>query len=127
MALTGAERQARYKAKHPDRVKASSNKWNTTNRREYDKKWRLENRAKVYSWNAERRARKLQATVAWADKESIERLYIVANFLTTKLNEPHHVDHIIPLVNSRVCGLHCEDNLQVITARENLIKGNYFE
>ena len=47
MALTGAERQARYKAKHPDRVKASSNKWNTTNRREYDKKWRLENRAKV--------------------------------------------------------------------------------
>jgi hypothetical protein len=36
------------------------------------------------------------------------------------------VDHIVPLVHPRVCGLHCEHNLAVITETENLAKSNHY-
>lgn len=37
---------------------------------------------------------------------------------------PWEVDHIVPLNNDLVCGLHCEANLQVIPAIANLSKNN---
>ena len=36
-----------------------------------------------------------------------------------------HVDHIIPLINPVVCGLHVWNNFAVIPKVENLRKGNY--
>ncbi len=69
--------------------------------------------------NARRRAAKLQATPNWADHETIKRIYETCP-------EGYHVDHIIPLQNDLVCGLHCEFNLQHLTATENLSKGNKF-
>ena len=35
-----------------------------------------------------------------------------------------NVDHIIPLNNPIVSGFHVENNLQYLTARENVKKGN---
>jgi hypothetical protein len=37
-----------------------------------------------------------------------------------------HVDHIIPLKHSLVCGLHVWNNFAVIPKVENLRKGNYY-
>jgi hypothetical protein len=90
----------------------------------YIKKWSAENKGKVNAISARRRAAKLNATPAWADKEAIDRMYIVSNFLTNKLDEPHHVDHVIPLQGKNICGLHVEYNLDVIPAVDNLSKGN---
>ena len=41
-----------------------------------------------------------------------------------QVNACKYVDHIIPLKNKAVCGLHWHKNWQVIPATENLKKGN---
>jgi len=67
-----------------------------------------------------RRAIKINAMPAWADKEKISEFY---------KNRPHgyHVDHVIPLVNSKVCGLHVIENLQYLKPVDNFRKHNKFE
>lgn len=72
------------------------------------------------SYRAKRRATKLKATPAWADQEKIKQIY-------KERPEGYHVDHIVPLQNDLVCGLHCEFNLQYLTAAENLSKSNKFD
>ena len=75
---------------------------------------------------ARRRARKLQATPLWHEERKIKNLYELA----LKIRDwgcDVNVDHIVPLKNSIVCGLHCISNLQILTARANDSKGNKFE
>ena len=71
-----------------------------------------------------RRARKLQATVAWADKDKIAWFYAQAKELTKFTGMVYHVDHIVPLTSKLVCGLHNEFNLQLLPGPENLRKQN---
>ena len=103
--------------------------WNKNNKQkkaDSGARWAKENVGKTNARTNRYRASKLNATVSWGDPDAIERMYIVADFLTNKLGEPHHVDHIIPLQGKNVCGLHVETNLQVIPAKDNLVKSNKF-
>lgn len=74
-----------------------------------------------------RRKRHQQATPSWLTKEhkrAIKALYLKAMHLTELTGVEYHVDHIVPLSNPTVCGLHVPWNLQVLTAAENIQKAN---
>lgn len=65
------------------------------------------------------KSRLRKCTPLWADKSKIKEIY--------KLKpDGCHVDHIIPIRGDNVCGLHCEENLQYLTADENIKKSNHY-
>lgn len=90
--------------------------------RAYNKKHRElpENKAYNRAKTSLRRANKLQATPKWANKTLIKEIF-------AKCPKGYHVDHIIPLINDNVCGLHVEHNLQYLPAVINDIKFNKFD
>lgn len=82
-----------------------------------------------YQWAANEhvtsRARaKKHATPPWADRDAMREIYKEAARVTSESGVKHHVDHIVPLKSNLVCGLHCEANLRVVPAVENLKKHN---
>ena len=82
------------------------------------KEYYIDNRAKELQNNAIRdyRLHTLQ-TPSWANLEKIKEIY-------ANCPKGYHVDHIVPLNGKIVCGLNVENNLQYLTAQQNLSKGN---
>ena len=81
----------------------------------------------AYAARAMRRiAIKKKATPHWSETDQITALYVKAAELRASTGVVWHVDHIVPLNSSLVCGLHVIANLRVITATENLSKGNTY-
>jgi len=91
-----------------------------------DREWRLAHPHKVRAKNVRRKATKLQAIPKWATESGIKAIYKQANQVSKLTGIKHHVDHIVPLKSNLVCGLHVENNLQVIQASANFAKSNKF-
>ena len=105
---------------NPKKTRAADIAWRKANPekvRNIQRRWEQKNHKKLRAKSAKRRAAKLQATPAWADLKKIEEIY---------LNCPpgHHIDHIFPLISPIMCGLHVQNNLQILPAKENISKGN---
>jgi len=81
--------------------------------------YREANPKKIAEISAKRRAAKLSRTPAWANQEAIKFFY-------ESCPEGCHVDHIIPLQGKNISGLHIENNLQWLPAKENLKKSNKY-
>jgi hypothetical protein len=77
-------------------------------------------RARDNAQSRTKKARKINATPAWADMTAIKRIYAQAAELG------FHVDHIIPLRSKLVCGLHIETNLRPLPPVDNMKKHNSF-
>jgi hypothetical protein len=61
------------------------------------------------------------------DKLEIKRMKLEAQLLTINSGVKHEVDHIIPLIHEKVCGLHTKHNCQVLTKADNRRKGARFD
>ena len=91
-----------------------------------------ENSKKTYNLNKPRKLldyyrrqkRVAQATPPWVDKKDLLKIYKEAEELRKKTGKKYEVDHIIPLVHEKVCGLNVPWNLQIITEEENRKKAN---
>lgn len=75
-----------------------------------------------------RRIQMVLATPPWVSRDAIATIYARRDTLNAAIGEVvYHVDHIVPLQNKRVCGLHVPWNLRVMLACDNLSKKNAFD
>jgi hypothetical protein len=98
--------------------------------RERERIWRQNNPAKVKAKKIRHRTALGEATPGWLTDnqwDEMNEFYKEAQKLTEATGKVHHVDHVVPIQGKRVCGLHVPWNLQVLTATENLSKGNKFK
>ena len=89
------------------------------------KLYKLNNKGMINANTAKRHAQKLKATPVWANHWMISEIYDLAFLRSQTTNIKWHVDHVIPLQGRNVCGLHVENNLNVIPAVINLKKHNH--
>lgn len=131
-----------WKSKNKESTKLSFKKWyekNTKDENGYysvkkeeikerrkiaSSKYIKKNREKLTAKEAMRRASKIQATPEWCECEKIEILYKKCKELSKLTGLKYHVDHIIPLNHSKVCGLHVWENLQILEESLNFKKNN---
>lgn len=117
----------RYYEKNKELVKAKAALQPAASKRVYRETYRLNNPEQHRVKCNVRRRRHREATPKWLTKQQrndIKQLYIQAQKISKLTNVPYEVDHIIPLINDNVCGLHVSWNLQVIPKIENRKKTN---
>jgi len=127
-------RQKKYMAewhrKNAERRLAYSRDYYNMNKEQraaYKRCWRAQNSHKHAASEAKRDSAKLQRTPLWLNQAhfaEIEGQYHFAKVMERITGAKYHVDHIVPLQGVDVSGLHVPWNLQVIPARENVVKGN---
>jgi hypothetical protein len=92
-----------------------------------NKNWFISNPDKHNALSKKRKAAKKQRSLPWLTKEhfeQIEEFYTIAKMFKMYTGLEYHVDHIVPLQGKNVSGFHVPWNLQVLPAKDNLIKGN---
>lgn len=110
-----------------DQRNATRRKWREANRAKdlaYTLRWQANNPDRVNANTAKRKATKRKATPDWANPFFIAEAYHLAKVREKVCGGKWHVDHIVPLRSKLVCGLHVENNLQVIPASVNQRKSN---
>lgn len=110
-----------------DKRKLRQREWQASNRdkcRQASRNWAIRNPANNLERVGLRRALKKRACPWWVDRAALRRIYQQAKSLTATTGICYHVDHIVPLNNPLVCGLHVPWNLQVLPAEDNLRKAN---
>lgn len=126
------ERAANHRWQNENReaVRAACRWWRSANPEaaaEATRDWFRRNPGKRRAYQMKRHAAKLQRTPKWltpGDWAQIETVYRVAAIMTWLEREQFEVDHIVPLQGENVSGLHVPWNLQILTERDNILKGN---
>lgn len=121
------EKGAEWREKNADRVPALRRAQYERKKCEWSRKaseWKKANRASANASNGRRRAASSMATPAWSNPKYVRLWYQLARMESKRTGKAVHVDHIVPLIHPLVCGLHCEDNMQLLFAADNMSKQN---
>lgn len=127
-----ANYQEQYYLDNYEKLRAQSNQYGKEHRHILNKaqrKWTKAHPDKKLAAVRKRQAAKLNRTPKWLTKSDyieMEWAYAIARQRTQETGIKHVVDHIIPLRGKNISGLHCPQNLQIITQKENLLKHNKF-
>lgn len=95
--------------------------------KEYQSGWFKKNRGKRNAYQMKRETSKMLRTPKWLSKDElkeIEEFYVMATLLEKVFPWKQHIDHIVPLQGKTVSGLHVPWNLQILSAKANMEKGN---
>jgi len=109
---------------NPEKVRASQRASKARNpdavRSEYER-----NKHQYFDRAAKRRVKVKEVTPKWSDEAKVREIYLTCQNLNRMFPMlEFHVDHVVPLVNDVVSGLHSHTNLQILAGEENLSKGN---
>lgn len=99
---------------------------NHEKRLEYQRSHYKSNRH-IYIANARKREGRLNEGINNQFNDRMKEIYYVCEVVSKETGLEHHVDHIIPLTHSDVCGIHCPWNVQILTKDENQVKKNKFD
>lgn len=137
--------QRKYRLENKERINAQTKQWiadnkervrsansanyyaNCEKRKQGVAAWRRENAGLALSYMAKNRADRKQRYPIWANDSEIQRIYALRQSMSDYFKTDFHVDHIVPLKGRKVSGLHVHNNLQILTAEQNLSKGNKFK
>jgi hypothetical protein len=124
----------KYNLRYKDKSGFYKEEWTTPNSRQIEligKRLYCKNNAgKLAAHGANRRAIQLERTPRWVKEmypKEIEEIHQMARELEKIFPWKQHVDHIIPMKNSIICGLHVPWNLHIIPWIDNIRKGNRFD
>ena len=121
-----------YRENNKEKIKGKDAKYRKDNLeklRSYGRKHYTLNKDRYSEASARRRATKQKATPNWLSgnqKKEIKDLFWMAQDLRRVTGENYHVDHVVPLNNELVCGLHVPWNLQILPEDINYAKSNTF-
>jgi hypothetical protein len=124
------EARIKYVVTHPEANAASKAVYRKKNKEKIalqNSQYRKVNPEKNTFYGAAYRSKKAQATPCWLNQEQLQEIkdfYKMAKELETVFPWKQHVDHIVPIKHSKVCGLHVPWNLQILSVTANLEKGN---
>ena len=110
-------RTAAWCAANPERSAEIKREWRKRNP-EADRRYYERNKERSYAQRDAYRRRCKEAMPKWVDRRAILAVYKEAK------RQGLSVDHIVPLHNPAVCGLHVPWNLQLLPLEDNIRKGN---
>ena len=126
-------KRAIYRQNNREKERARARLYGSNNRellKQRTNRWRKNNPTKSRALSRMREMQEIHACPPWAQSKTTRKEilahYLHAEWLESVTGEKMHVDHIVPLRNDFVCGLHVPANLMVLTAEDNMSKSAYW-